>query len=338
MPGGGILGDMDLANVLDLDDPRIFYINHDSFNDTWWLPNSGTINVDFLHSLTRYQLVIIDLSSEHWGDPANNLVVSVQEKLESVGVKDFLIITHLIDDHLRTPNIVFCPSEYHTSRKFIRPSEIDFVKEKSYLLSCLNRNPHTHRIYNHVTMMDKTWFPKIFYHFSNIGTPLPRSDAVVLSKETWDRWQQVKPTDSWLGKSHWDMDNPTFKDSYANLVTETSVAPGVYISEKTWKPIARGMWFFILGCPGIIDHLRNLGVDVFDDLFDHDHYDREPNFYKRVDKLHEVLDDYMSMDHVSLWNKTVDRRRDNYHKFYAGDFDPGYRRLIENHIAVSIGK
>lgn len=333
MSGGGILDNMDLANVIGLDNPKIFYINHESFANTYWINGTGSVNHSFLESLTDYQLAIIDLSSEHWGLPRHNLCLSVRDNLIKAGVKNFIIVTHLVEDHQRFPEIIFCPTEYHTSRKFIKPNQSDFSKFKKHSLSCLNSSPHPHRIYYYTNIFKKPWFPNIFYSFSlpqDGGGYIQRSDSIVLDSETLQIWKDNQPVYPFLGKQKlWELTNPAYSDSYANLVTETSVLPGVYLSEKMWKPIASGMWFFVLGCPGTISHLRELGVDVFDDLFDHDYYDQEMDFFQRVDKLNTVIEDYLQRDHDILWKETFERRNANYQKFYAGDFDQGYLQTIK---------
>jgi hypothetical protein len=47
---------------------------------------------------------------------------------------------------------------------------------------------------------------------------------------------------------------------------------GVFITEKTYKPIKFGQPFLIAGCAGTLAELRCRGYDVFDDVIDN-HYD-----------------------------------------------------------------
>lgn len=331
LPATGRHFQMDLANVLELDNPDIFYINHESFASTYWVRNTGLVNENFLTSLKNYHLVIIDISSEHWGLPEHNLSLSVRENLIAAGIKKFIIITHLVEDHQRFPEIIFCPSEYHVSRKFIQPGQTDFSKQKSHLLSCLNSKPRPHRIYYYTKIFKEPWVSDMLYSFSlPTHNYVRRPDEIILDQETMAIWEENKPVHPFLGKGKlWDLTNPAYSDSYANLVTENSVFPGVYLSEKMWKPIASGMWFFVLGCPGTIDHLRTLGVDVFDDLFDHDYYDQEIDFFQRVEKLNIIIKDYLKRDHNLLWHETFDRRNANYQRFYSGSFDDHYLQNIK---------
>lgn len=348
MLGDGILDSMDLyslQSILDIqdNDPDIYYINHTKFAQQYWHTIDGCVRVNdaFLESLKKYRLVVIDTSGEHWGDPKHNLTTTIQENLESAGIKKFLIITHLLEDHKRTLDIVFCPSEYHTSRKFIKSSQIDSILAKiqllkSYPISCLNNYAWPHRIYYCTQIYKKSWFEKILYTINpDDQTNNLRNDAIILDSDTITEWDSIKSNFQKRFKgSIWDLDNPAYEDSYVNIVTETTVWSGVYLSEKTWKAVASGMWFLILGCPGTIRHLRTLGVDVFDDIFDHSYYDNEPDFFKRVDKLNQIVNDFMQKDHALLWRNTADRRRNNILRFCDGSFDRTYLQEIKDQISV----
>jgi hypothetical protein len=110
-------------------------------------------------------------------------------------------------------------------------------------------------------------------------------------------------------------------DSYINLVTESTMLNNVFVTEKTWRPIASAQLFVILGSKGVVAHLRDIGVDVFDDIVDHEYYDSEPNWQQRIHKAHEVLDTLSKQDLQKIYQHTHNRRLTNVEKFYAGEFD-----------------
>ena len=66
-------------------------------------------------------------------------------------------------------------------------------------------------------------------------------------------------------------------DSYCNIVFEThwdaDQSGGVFLTEKTFKPIKHGQLFFIAGCAGSLELLRSQGYRVFDRVLDNT-YDR----------------------------------------------------------------
>jgi hypothetical protein len=58
-----------------------------------------------------------------------------------------------------------------------------------------------------------------------------------------------------------------FSNSYLNLVLETHLdadqSNGAFITEKTFKPIKNGQMFIIIGAPGSLDILRQMGYKTF---------------------------------------------------------------------------
>jgi hypothetical protein len=77
-------------------------------------------------------------------------------------------------------------------------------------------------------------------------------------------------------------------DSYCNIVFETHFdadqSGGAFLTEKTFKPIKHGQLFFIAGCAGSLDLLREQGYSVFDNVLDNT-YDRIENNTERWRRL-----------------------------------------------------
>ena len=77
-------------------------------------------------------------------------------------------------------------------------------------------------------------------------------------------------------------------DSYCNIVFETHFdadqSGGVFLTEKTYKPIKHGQLFFIVGCAGSLQVLRDQGYRVFDRVLDNT-YDRFKNNTERWQRL-----------------------------------------------------
>jgi hypothetical protein len=81
-------------------------------------------------------------------------------------------------------------------------------------------------------------------------------------------------------------------NSYCNIVLETHFdtdqSGGVYITEKTFKPVKHGQMFFIAGPAGSLQLLRDLGYRVFDGVLDNS-YDQEPDHTQRWLKLSKAI-------------------------------------------------
>jgi uncharacterized membrane protein len=74
-----------------------------------------------------------------------------------------------------------------------------------------------------------------------------------------------------------------------------------------------------------VAHLRDIGVDTFDDIIDHAHYDLEPDWQLRIQKIHHVLDELLIQDLESIYKATQQRRIANAEKFFNGKFGTKYQ-------------
>jgi hypothetical protein len=83
----------------------------------------------------------------------------------------------------------------------------------------------------------------------------------------WDHLDQAQRNDhSQIGYEQY------YTNSYCNIVMETHFdadqSGGAFLTEKTFKPIKHGQLFFVAGCVGSLQQLRNLGYSTFDTMFD----------------------------------------------------------------------
>jgi len=75
---------------------------------------------------------------------------------------------------------------------------------------------------------------------------------------------------------------PRYRNSFVEIVSESSFCtPSFNITEKTANAFFGFNFPIILGGAGIIEHLRTVGLDVFDDVVDHS-YDTMTNPFDRV--------------------------------------------------------
>ena len=103
---------------------------------------------------------------------------------------------------------------------------------------------------------------------------------------------------------------PGWLDSCLNIVTEPVIEDVGFISEKIFKPLRAEQLFIIQGCPGTVDYLRNIGFDTFDDYINHNLYDHELDWIKRIDLSLQVLDD-IYQDIPKIFDATKKRRENN---------------------------
>lgn len=98
-------------------------------------------------------------------------------------------------------------------------------------------------------------------------------------------------------------DSYYFYNTYFSVVTETfspwentnypKESDILWFTEKTWKPIAIGHPFMLLGSIGTMKYLRSEGYQTYDMLFD-EAYDKEINLIKRInmiaDNIQRIVD------------------------------------------------
>ena len=115
------------------------------------------------------------------------------------------------------------------------------------------------------------------------------------------------------------------RDSYVNLVLETHLdvdqSKGVFLTEKTFKPIKHGQLFIILGAKGSLAELRNYGYRTFDHIIDNS-YDDEEHITHRWDKAMTAFEKLVkSPDLHTLYQMCKEDLEHNQQLFLRGKAD-----------------
>ena len=112
-------------------------------------------------------------------------------------------------------------------------------------------------------------------------------------------------------------------ESLLYLVTET-VATGRrhHITEKTFKPIAMGMPFVIVGTRGSLEYLRSYGFRTFEGIWD-ESYDLEQDDVRiaRIASLLRSLDELPAAGKQDLFDQAQEVIQHNWNHFYNGGFE-----------------
>jgi hypothetical protein len=112
-------------------------------------------------------------------------------------------------------------------------------------------------------------------------------------------------------------------ESLLYLVTET-VATGRrwHLTEKTFKPIALGMPFVIVGTKGSLEYLRSYGFRTFGDIWD-ESYDQADDDV-RIEKIAELLkdlDNLSTAEKQKVFESAHSIIEHNWNHFYNGGFE-----------------
>lgn len=89
----------------------------------------------------------------------------------------------------------------------------------------------------------------------------------------------------------------------------------ITFTEKTIKPFQARQIPLIIGQPGLIDVLRKLGFDMFDDLIDYS-FETENNPPKRLQLIVDELERIMGLDLVEFKNNNIKRFENNYQNLH----------------------
>jgi hypothetical protein len=112
-------------------------------------------------------------------------------------------------------------------------------------------------------------------------------------------------------------------ESLLYLVTET-VATGRrhYLTEKTFKPIALGMPFVIVGTRGSLEYLRSYGFRTFEGIWDESYDLAEDDVrIERIASLLRSLDELPTTAKQELFESAHEVIEHNWNHFYNGGFE-----------------
>jgi hypothetical protein len=298
------------------------------------------LNDRTLITTDKNKILVIFFSDSNFG----NIPFDLHDKIKTY-LLNFLILSSDSSHHLQKSNLVYHPFYYYFLKNVLKDqaignNRINRVKRR-YKVCCLNGTPRPHRIYNYLVLKNKSYYDDCFFsiHTDPVNIKNNRGDEPLLPNNIITEWDNVSANlpmfgDTNICSHHIDLSHPAYRNSYINLVTETTVAHNFFISEKTWKPIAAGQLFLLFSCAGSVEHLRGYGIDTFDDIINHDYYDIEPDPFKRMFKLHEILDDLVKENLHEIFIKTHNRRKKNMELFYNIDLGKRYtndiQQLVQN--------
>jgi hypothetical protein len=113
-------------------------------------------------------------------------------------------------------------------------------------------------------------------------------------------------------------------DSLLYLVTET-VATGRrhHLTEKTFKPIAMGMPFILVGTQGSLKYLRSYGFKTFGSFWDESYDDIEDDHERiaAVARTLKLLEDLGPEYRNAIFHSASDVVKHNWDHFYNGGFE-----------------
>jgi len=114
----------------------------------------------------------------------------------------------------------------------------------------------------------------------------------------------------------WKTDLNLVDSSFCNVIIETDIGNKlVNISEKTISSLACGHPMLLLGAKGTHQYLKDLGFDMFDDIFDNS-FDQEWELYRRfclftksLDKIADMPIEELDQIQNTIWERCLSNRQ-----------------------------
>ena len=108
-----------------------------------------------------------------------------------------------------------------------------------------------------------------------------------------------------------------------NGQTLTADVP-VFVTEKTFKPIACHQPFMVIGGTGILAYLRSQGFETYNNIFD-ETYDNETDLDKKLDIISKNIDQYVKAPYDAETEKKI---KHNFSLFY--DLNVIHRGIVKD--------
>jgi hypothetical protein len=124
-----------------------------------------------------------------------------------------------------------------------------------------------------------------------------------------------------------------YDDVYLDLISETFFDSNnnVFITEKTYRAIAKGCIFLICGQAGTLAHLKTQGFKTFNDLFD-ESYDDCQSWSDRWHIIKQNIDLWSSMDSLQkkeYYQKSFDKLVHNQNLLYIKNYRADVEQLFK---------
>jgi len=172
--------------------------------------------------------------------------------------------------------------------------------DKFFLMLMNLIKKHRDALFEHVT----PWLDDSWYSYYEKGHQIHSDlDAEPFSHSNWQRHCNIE----WYNRTQF------------SLVAESQVSTRVWISEKTYKPMAFGHAFLIWGSPGTLQFIHKQGFQTFDHAID-ESYDtiipqqqRLAAIIKQIEFLHE---EFKNTNRLFQDSESLKRIQHNYDLFY----------------------
>jgi len=193
-------------------------------------------------------------------------------------------------------------------------------RRKKY--TCLNHWSKTHReciaasLFNSGKHLDGYFS----YHLNNYTIAgQPYNQGIDVTQFEAAQPFLIDTSDDEVVNHHWHVIKKFFNDAYWNIVTESFYADYHTLTEKTFKPIVNLQPFIIVGAPGSLRQLHELGYETFGSVIDesYDDVDDHDDRMRKLIRLSCYLADMSHPDHIAIQKEIKPILEHNQKVFFA---------------------
>lgn len=307
------------ANILHLDRDAIEYdacwLGPDRLADTALLKQLVFEDLEIsgftMQDLQQHTVVINCRSEGHCDIVLRPLI----ELMQRIPVQNLLVLYNTIMDVSRLPY----PAVIFPDWMILAPDWItrygwpDPVLEVVHKFICLMRRPNPSRARLAQRLIDQKLDVLLSF-----GTGAAWPDDLPIWKPFFSDEVALPITvDDTTQYSSIDFHPELFMSCAVNIIAESSSQDddlgwyGIFITEKTGKCFYQRQLPLWWAVPGVVQAVRDLGFDVFDDVVDHS-YDLEINADLRLDRLMQQIQILDSMDLSGLRRELYPRLQNNF--------------------------
>ena len=217
---------------------------------------------------------------------------------------------------------------YYQRNLDVAPLCVDTERSKDFL--CLNRIHKSWRAAVVADLVSMGVLDNSIWSYCNVDAHNDEASALQLDLVPQLRYR----TQKFLANAPYYVDDLTneqrndhsrfvpdlYRHTFCNIVTESQLdvdqSGGVFLTEKTFKPIKHAQMFFIVGAAGSLDQLRRMGYRVFDHVLDNS-YDNIEDATQRWLCLRDAIQQAHTQGLQSLYQQCLDDLVHNQQLFLA---------------------
>lgn len=218
-------------------------------------------------------------------------------------------------------------------------SNEDVNRSHQISTTCRNLKHRPQRIHFYGKLLQRHYADEIlknFYRYDEFDFNFEEYN-VELNYDEWLHFKNIYDAAPYFRESEQSAVDDTnfdiYTKAYVHILSETYIEYN-FLSEKSYKPLLAGQMPMIYGCPNIMQMYKDIGFDMFDDIFEHSYYDNEPDWKQRITKIFDYLEIVRTMPLQKIFESTVTRRQKNLDYLYNNNLES----RVVNDLITKLGR